>query len=64
MKPMHKPRYNSDYTILVYSTCNVMTKEPIRYYTTAHFLRAVRMYFKFSREYKTATIIFKHNKYW
>ena len=55
---------HDDYTVLAYTSCNVITKEPIEVYSTVRFFRAVRRYFKLSLEYPTATIVFRHNKYY
>lgn len=63
MKRKYKHEHD-DYTVLAYTTCNVVTKKPIEVYSTVHLFRAIKMYIKFSREYPTATIVIKHNKYY
>ena len=55
---------HDDYTVFVYPDCNVMINEPICYYSTVYFLRAVKMYFKYLHEFPLATIVFKHARYW
>lgn len=54
---------HDDYIISVYPSWNIMINTPICTYCTIKFLRAVRMYFKYSREFPQATIVFKHTKY-
>lgn len=50
---------HEDYMVLVYPTYNAMAGEPIHNYRTCYFWRAVKMYFKYSKEYPNATIVFK-----
>ena len=63
MKRKYKHEHD-DYTVFAYKNCNVITEDPICYYCTVHFLWAVKMYFKYSKEYPQATVVFKHTKYY
>lgn len=55
---------HDDYSVLVFKNINVVTNNPICYYGTISLFRAIKMYLKYSREYPTATIMFKHNRYY
>lgn len=58
------PHEHDDYTVFVFPNCNIAVEDPICYYCTVHFLRAIKMYLKYSREFPQATIVFKHAKYY
>lgn len=63
MKRKYKHEHD-DYTVFVFPNCNIAVEHPICHYCTVHFFRAVKMYFKYSREFPKATIVFKHTKYY
>lgn len=55
---------HDDWSVLVYKTINVATSNPICYYCTVRWYRALRWFFKYHREYPKETIVLKHNRYY
>lgn len=55
---------HDDWSVLVYENINVLTSDPICYFTTIRLFRAIRWFIKYNREYPKGTIILKHNRYY
>lgn len=55
---------HDDYSIFVFSNYKTRISDPIESYHTVSFFLAIKQYIKYSHGYPTATIIFKHNRYY
>lgn len=68
MKLKRVPQKNwhehDDYSVFVFSNYQTRISDPIESYNTVSLFRAIKQYIKYSHEYPTATIIFKHNRYY